>query len=65
MTTPHEDFKGKVIPWHEDLPPCDVCKDEAPYDVPTTQGPWANLCTEDFPLLAVLSSKSGYYRKVV
>jgi hypothetical protein len=35
------------------LPPCDFCKERgvdkpADYDAMTKQGPWANMCTEDY-----------------
>lgn len=41
----------KQIEWNGDLPLCDICKhlgvdpQPAPYDVPTTFGPWGNVCT--------------------
>ncbi len=30
------------------LPKCDICGEDAIYDVPTKEGPWANLCEDDY-----------------
>ena len=43
------------------LPDCDICKYvhkkaepvQAAYDGKTVQGPWANMCEEDFPVFGV------------
>ncbi len=39
-----EEFVRRDITWNKPLPPCDICKEPAPYDAPTKFGPWANLC---------------------
>ena len=39
----------KIIPWSSDMPPCALCQQvgvhkAGVYDVPTSLGPWADLC---------------------
>lgn len=44
----------KRIKWAGEIPKCDICKlvenrpepNDGPFEVPTTAGPWANICSE-------------------
>lgn len=59
----------KQIHWGAELPPCQAaflgapeCDQPGEYDTPTTQGPWADLCSKHTRQFAPPNTKIGYHR---
>ena len=55
----------KDIPWPGVMPKCDACglSDAGEYDVPTTMGPWGNLCKTCLPRFTTEGGRNiGFHR---